>query len=287
MIFTFGVGQTHPVTGENLEGHYVEIDDPDFATSRTTMVRYFGDRWAYQYDTADLAGVDEYGLTPIELPDVELFDDQGNRRPPLSEETSRRILREVADRLAARITEASGSPIFDRLPAEGFPVPPITPPRADAHPVLPMFDPVVVNAGRRLPAPDPAWHATNEGDGRGPEGIDPPEPEPRSDVFMVPPGRLAELRRRLFANRASTTPRPDPMTNLVGVPTPPAMVNDHLGQGGSVFELIEDEDGAPIPESLQWQSPIAAALLATNVDAVLVRRVLVALAPFHRDPDGG
>jgi len=66
-IFTFGFGQTHPVTGERLAGKYVSIDG-DVNTSRETMVRYFGQKWAMQYPTAEAAGVEKYGLTEIGLP---------------------------------------------------------------------------------------------------------------------------------------------------------------------------------------------------------------------------
>lgn len=57
-IFTFGSGQEH-------DGHYVVIYGT-YGEARAEMIRHFGNRWAFQYATARLAGVAEHGM--VELP---------------------------------------------------------------------------------------------------------------------------------------------------------------------------------------------------------------------------
>ncbi|WP_433651065.1 hypothetical protein ACQP2C_00030 [Micromonospora zamorensis] len=74
--FTFGSGQQH-------DGKYVVIHGTHDA-ARDEMIAHFGNRWAFQYGTADRAGVDEFGL--VELPRAE-WAERGvaARRPTYSD----------------------------------------------------------------------------------------------------------------------------------------------------------------------------------------------------------
>lgn len=45
---------------------YLVISNATWAEARDKVMARFGTKWAFQYETADLAGVDEYGLTRIE-----------------------------------------------------------------------------------------------------------------------------------------------------------------------------------------------------------------------------
>lgn len=54
--FSFGHGQTHPDTGENLLDAYVVIPG-EFDEARTKMVQAFGDRWSFPYSTEQIAKV--------------------------------------------------------------------------------------------------------------------------------------------------------------------------------------------------------------------------------------
>ncbi len=56
--FTFGFGQEH----ENGY-HIIEAEDSD--TARDIMRHRFGMKWAFQYDSAEKAGVDEYNLHEV------------------------------------------------------------------------------------------------------------------------------------------------------------------------------------------------------------------------------
>lgn len=67
-IFTFGYGQTHPLTGESLADCYVRVAG-DSATSRARMLASpFGRNWSMQYATPERAGVERYGLREVDLP---------------------------------------------------------------------------------------------------------------------------------------------------------------------------------------------------------------------------
>ena len=57
--FTFGCG--HP-----LRKYYVVIKGEDETQCREVMVKQFGSCWCMQYDTPEAAGVERYGLKPIE-----------------------------------------------------------------------------------------------------------------------------------------------------------------------------------------------------------------------------
>ena len=50
-FFTFGTGQTHPVSGERLERRFVSIFGTHY-TARREMFRRFEGRWSGQYETA-------------------------------------------------------------------------------------------------------------------------------------------------------------------------------------------------------------------------------------------
>lgn len=66
--FTFGHGQHHPETGEHLVNRYVRITGT-YQGARAEMFRLFGTRWAAQYATGAEAGVGQFGLTELPLPD--------------------------------------------------------------------------------------------------------------------------------------------------------------------------------------------------------------------------
>lgn len=65
--FTFGSNHTHPVTGQTLTNAYVRINGT-YESARAKMVEAFDNRWAFQYESADEAGVDKYSLTEVEVP---------------------------------------------------------------------------------------------------------------------------------------------------------------------------------------------------------------------------
>ena len=54
-VFTFGYGQTCPVTGKELVDHYATIIAPDAETARAWMLKVFGQAWSFQYDSVDEA----------------------------------------------------------------------------------------------------------------------------------------------------------------------------------------------------------------------------------------
>ncbi len=58
--FTFGFGQVH-------EGGYYVIEADNASDARTKMFNQFGDKWSMQYDSAEEAGVEEFGLEEIKL----------------------------------------------------------------------------------------------------------------------------------------------------------------------------------------------------------------------------
>lgn len=68
-IFTFGFGHKHPVTGQSLGNMFVVIEGETKEHCRCKMLNHFGNTWAFQYDTAERAGVDRFSLT--ELPTME------------------------------------------------------------------------------------------------------------------------------------------------------------------------------------------------------------------------
>lgn len=56
--FTFGSGQPH-------ENCYHVIEAETKAACRTEMFEQFGTKWAFQYDSAEAAGVERFGLKEI------------------------------------------------------------------------------------------------------------------------------------------------------------------------------------------------------------------------------
>lgn len=67
--FTFGHGNTHRATGEDLMGSYVVIHGT-YLSAREQMVAAFGTAWCDQYVDAERAGVTEFSLRRIVLPPV-------------------------------------------------------------------------------------------------------------------------------------------------------------------------------------------------------------------------
>lgn len=57
-FFTFGYGQLHGPKG------YVKIYGTG-ASARTEMIRRHGDKWSFQYTSAESAGVKEYNLMEV------------------------------------------------------------------------------------------------------------------------------------------------------------------------------------------------------------------------------
>ena len=67
-IFTFGFGHTHPKTGESLANTFVRIAAADSEAAREEMYRRFGQKWSFQYDSEQKAGVEKYGLRELREP---------------------------------------------------------------------------------------------------------------------------------------------------------------------------------------------------------------------------
>lgn len=63
MIFTFGFGH-HCSCGRSLRACYVEIEG-DYDSARVIMVERYGRRWAFQYETAEAAGVERHDLRRV------------------------------------------------------------------------------------------------------------------------------------------------------------------------------------------------------------------------------
>jgi len=73
-IFTFGFGQTDPLTGRALANRYVRVEADDVEAARLKMLDRFGNRyhgcagnWAFDYPTEDDAGVDRWHLIQIDF----------------------------------------------------------------------------------------------------------------------------------------------------------------------------------------------------------------------------
>ena len=61
-VFTFGYGHTCPYTGKKLDDHYATITAPTEADCTALMVQLFSNKWAFPYDSPEVAGVDRFGL---------------------------------------------------------------------------------------------------------------------------------------------------------------------------------------------------------------------------------
>lgn len=64
-IFTFGFGHVHPYTGEKLGNSFVRIKAETANAARDEMFRLFGSKWAFQYDSEELAGVQKWNLHEV------------------------------------------------------------------------------------------------------------------------------------------------------------------------------------------------------------------------------
>lgn len=62
--FTFGFDHVHPKTGESLANHFVVVVG-DVDSSREIMERHFGLKWAFQYPSAEAAGVVKHKLKQL------------------------------------------------------------------------------------------------------------------------------------------------------------------------------------------------------------------------------
>lgn len=98
--FTFGHGQTHPASGEDLMGAYVVINGT-YLGARQQMVDAFGLSWCDQYSSDEKAGVAMFGLRQIELPPPM----QVEQAPPVTPAEERTG---VSDVQAAVATETAG-----------------------------------------------------------------------------------------------------------------------------------------------------------------------------------
>lgn len=56
--FTFGFGQGH-------DNCYTVIKAKDYGSAREEMFWRWGQKWAFQYDSAEAAGVEEFALKEI------------------------------------------------------------------------------------------------------------------------------------------------------------------------------------------------------------------------------
>ncbi len=55
-VFTFGYGQTCPLTGIDLVGRYATVTGPNEAACRQAMFdSVFENRWAFEYSTPEAA----------------------------------------------------------------------------------------------------------------------------------------------------------------------------------------------------------------------------------------
>lgn len=61
-VFTFGYGHVCPYTGRKLADHYAVVVAPDKEQCRALMVGMFGKQWAFEYDSAEAAGAERFGL---------------------------------------------------------------------------------------------------------------------------------------------------------------------------------------------------------------------------------
>jgi len=64
-IFTFGFGQTDPVTGESRASTFARIEADDSEQARLRMLNTYGRQWAFMYESEEEAGVVEFGLTEV------------------------------------------------------------------------------------------------------------------------------------------------------------------------------------------------------------------------------
>lgn len=65
-VFTFGYGHSCPFTGRALADHYATVVAADKEQCRALMVQMFGLKWAFQYDSAELARPPDYPRRLVE-----------------------------------------------------------------------------------------------------------------------------------------------------------------------------------------------------------------------------
>lgn len=51
MFFSFGHGQTCPITGQSLLDHHVRVDAKTAELARAAMVQMFGAAWSFPYSS--------------------------------------------------------------------------------------------------------------------------------------------------------------------------------------------------------------------------------------------
>lgn len=71
-IYTFGYGQTDPLTGNKLDNRYVKIKGNSREETHQKMLQRFGygnstGNWAFDYLNEEQAGVKKYGIIEIDF----------------------------------------------------------------------------------------------------------------------------------------------------------------------------------------------------------------------------
>lgn len=69
--FTFGYG--HYTPGDLPLRNVVVRVEGDFTEARRKLVSVVGEKFAFQYDTAESAGVSDYGLTVLDFDDFKAY----------------------------------------------------------------------------------------------------------------------------------------------------------------------------------------------------------------------
>lgn len=104
-FFTFGANHAHPTTGEGLGNAYVVIHGTCDST-RAAMFDLFGNRWSQQYMTVEAAGIQRFGLRPVDLPKADL--------PPFDAEVATKPLPALSSR------DKDGNTVVDRERLDAF-----------------------------------------------------------------------------------------------------------------------------------------------------------------------
>ncbi len=71
-VFTFGYGHYCPLSGSPLANHYTLIEGETYEEARAKMVQHYGQKWAFQYDSPEQAGVERWGLIFHPTPGLDL-----------------------------------------------------------------------------------------------------------------------------------------------------------------------------------------------------------------------
>jgi len=67
-IFTFGFDHVNPLTGKSLANHFCRIYADSATAAREEMVRRWGRKWAFQYNSEEEAGVERWNLREVRAP---------------------------------------------------------------------------------------------------------------------------------------------------------------------------------------------------------------------------